>query len=123
MKNKVILIVDDSVSIRQMLNFTLQNAGYEVIEAVDGKDALSKANGAQVHMVIADINMPNMDGIELTRTLRSTQKFKFVPIIVLTTESRESRKQEGRSAGATGWIIKPFQPEQLLAIVKKLIGG
>lgn len=119
---KLIMTVDDSTSVRQMVSFTLKNAGYGVIEAKDGMDALAKANGAGVNMVITDLNMPNMDGIELIRNLRGDPAYRFVPIIMLTTESQDSKKQEGRQAGATGWIVKPFRPEQLLAVVKKVLG-
>ncbi len=119
--SKVIMTVDDSSSMRQMVGFTLRNAGYEVIEAVDGKDALSKL-GSPIHMVLTDLNMPNMDGIELIRALRAHALFKFVPIVMLTTESQASKKQEGKAAGATGWIVKPFKPEQLVAVVKKVLG-
>jgi two-component system chemotaxis response regulator CheY len=119
---KIIMTVDDSASIRQMVGFTLKQAGYGVVEAQDGQDALGKLNGSQVHMVITDLNMPNMDGIELIRQLRAKPQFKFTPIIMLTTESQASKKQEGKSAGATGWIVKPFKPEQLLAVTKKVLG-
>jgi two-component system chemotaxis response regulator CheY len=119
---KVIMSVDDSASIRQMVSFTLKGAGYEVVEAVDGKDALSKLNGATIHMVITDLNMPNLDGIGLIKAIRATPAYKFVPIVMLTTESQDSRKQEGKAAGATGWIVKPFKPEQLIAVVKKVLG-
>ncbi len=118
---KTIMTVDDSRSIRQMVSFTLQQAGYNVVEAEDGKDAFSKLNG-QVNMVLTDLNMPNMDGIELIRAIRSEPQYKFMPLIMLTTESQVSKKQEGKAAGATGWIIKPFSPEQLLAVVKKVLG-
>lgn len=120
--SKVILSVDDSASIRQMVGFTLKQAGYEVIEAVDGKDALSKVKGKKINMVITDLNMPNLDGIGLIKELRLNPSFKFIPIVMLTTESQGSKKQEGKSAGATGWIVKPFKPEQLITVVKKLIG-
>ncbi len=119
---KVIMTVDDSASIRQMVGFTLKGAGYDVIEAVDGKDALAKLNGATVHMVITDLNMPNLDGIGLIKAVRATPAHKFVPIVMLTTESQDTRKQEGKAAGATGWIVKPFKPEQLIAVVKKVLG-
>ena len=119
---KVIMTADDSASVRQMVGFTLKDAGYEVVEAVDGRDALSKLNGSGVNMLITDLNMPNMDGIELIRQVRTQQEFKFMPIVMLTTESQASKKQEGKSAGATGWIAKPFKPEQLVAVVKKVLG-
>ena len=117
-----ILTVDDSASIRQMVGFTLKGAGYEVVEAVDGQDALTKAAAGPGHMVITDLNMPNLDGLGLIRALRGTPAHKFTPIVMLTTESQDAKKQEGRAAGATGWIVKPFKPDQLLAVVKKVIG-
>ena len=118
---KTIMTVDDSASIRQLVGFTLRNAGYEVIEAVDGEDALKRMQGA-IHMVITDLNMPNLDGIGLIRSLRANPACKGLPIIMLTTESQESRKQEGKAAGATGWIVKPFTKQQMLAVVKRIIG-
>jgi two-component system, chemotaxis family, chemotaxis protein CheY len=119
---KRILTADDSASIRQMVTFTLKGAGYEVVEAVDGKDALSKLNGSPIHMVITDLNMPNLDGIGLVKGVRANPAYKFIPVILLTTESQESKKLEGKQAGATGWIVKPFKPEQLLAVIKKVLG-
>ncbi len=119
---KTIATVDDSASVRQMVGFTLREAGYDVIEACDGKDALSKINGVNVNLVVTDLNMPNMDGIELIKNLRANSAFKFVPIIMLTTESQNEKKLEGKNAGATGWIVKPFKPEQLVAVIKKVIG-
>jgi two-component system, chemotaxis family, chemotaxis protein CheY len=119
---KTIMTVDDSVSIRQMVSFTLKGGGYEVVEASDGKDALMKLGRFPVNMVITDLNMPNLDGIGLIREVRRDPAYKFVPIVMLTTESQDSKKQEGKSAGATGWIVKPFKPEQLLAVVKKVLG-
>ena len=116
------MTVDDSASVRQMVMFTLANAGYEVVEAIDGKDALAKLADFPVDMVIADLNMPRMDGIELIRGLRADQRHKFIPIIMLTTEAQAKKKEEGRAAGATGWIVKPFKPEQLVAVVKKVLG-
>ena len=120
--SKVIMTVDDSASVRQMVSFTLRDAGYEVIEAVDGKDALGKVNGHALNMVITDLNMPNLDGIGLIRALRTHASCKFIPIVMLTTESQAEKKQEGKAAGATGWIVKPFKPEQLIAVVKKVLG-
>lgn len=119
--SKVIMTVDDSASVRQMVSFALKQADYDVIEAVDGQDAVNKIADTTVHMIITDLNMPKMDGIELIRHIRSESKNRFIPIIMLTTESQESKKQEGRLAGATGWIVKPFKPEQLVAVVKKLL--
>jgi len=118
---KVILSVDDSASVRQMVRFTLSGAGYSVVEAVDGRDALGKLAGP-VHLVITDLNMPNLDGIGLIRAIRAIPSCKGLPILMLTTESQDARKQEGRAAGATGWIVKPFTPQQILAVVKKVIG-
>lgn len=120
--NKTILTVDDSISIRQMVSFTLSQNNYHVIEAVDGIDALKKLNGRSVNMVITDLNMPNMDGITLIKELRMKPSFKFVPIIMLTTESQDNKKAEGKAAGATGWIVKPFNPEQLIAVIRKVLG-
>ena len=117
---KVILTVDDSASVRQMVKFTLSGAGYGVIEAVDGADALTKL-AAVVNLVITDLNMPNLDGIGLIRSVRSNTAFKGLPILMLTTESQDARKQEGKAAGATGWIVKPFNAEQLVAVVQKLV--
>jgi two-component system chemotaxis response regulator CheY len=119
---KLIMTVDDSASVRQMVSFTLKDAGYDVLEAVNGNDAVGKLNGQRVAMVITDLNMPEMDGIGLVRALRSNSAYKFIPIIMLTTESQAEKKQEGKAAGATGWIVKPFKPDQLLAVVKKVLG-
>ena len=118
---KVILTVDDSASVRQMVKFTLVDAGYTVIEAVDGRDALTKLT-SPVNLVITDLNMPNLDGIGLIKRLRANPACKGIPIIMLTTESQDSRKQEGKAAGATGWIVKPFATQQLLAVVKRVLG-
>lgn len=119
---KKIMTVDDSSSVRQMVSLTLKEAGYDVVEGSDGKDALGKLQASPVDMVITDLNMPNMDGIELIRNLRALPSFKFTPIIMLTTESQATRKEEGKNAGATGWIVKPFKPDQLIAVVKKVLG-
>jgi two-component system, chemotaxis family, chemotaxis protein CheY len=119
---KIIMTADDSASVRQMVSFTLKQGGYEVVEAVDGKDALQKLAGRKVDMLITDLNMPNLDGIGLIKGARAIPACKFIPIIMLTTESQDSRKQEGKTAGATGWIVKPFKPEQLMAVVKKVLG-
>ncbi|MEW6520259.1 MAG: response regulator [Thermodesulfobacteriota bacterium] len=119
---KVIMTADDSASIRQMVTFTLKQSGYEVVQAVDGRDALQQLGGRQVDMLITDLNMPNLDGIGLIRGARALPACKFIPIIMLTTESQDTKKQEGKAAGATGWIVKPFKPEQLLAVVKKVLG-
>ena len=119
---KVIMTADDSASVRQMVAFTLQQSGHEVVQAVDGQDALAKLAGQRVDMLITDLNMPNLDGIELIKGARALPACKFIPIVMLTTESQDARKQEGKAAGATGWIVKPFKPEQLLAVVKKVLG-
>ena len=117
-----ILAVDDSASMRQMVSFTLKGAGFDVIEAVDGVDALGKAKGQKFDLVISDVNMPNMDGLTLIKELRTLPNFKFTPMLMLTTESSTDKKMEGKAAGATGWIVKPFNPEQLLATINKVIG-
>jgi two-component system chemotaxis response regulator CheY len=116
-----LLIVDDSASMRQMVSFTLKDAGYDVISANNGKDALTKLNGPKISMVITDLNMPEMDGIELIRQLRGLPGFKFTPILMLTTESQDAKKMAGKQAGASGWIVKPFKPEQLLDTIKKFV--
>jgi two-component system chemotaxis response regulator CheY len=118
---KTIMAIDDSASIRQVVSITLKKAGYEVIEASDGKDALNKLSGQKVHLMICDVNMPNMDGITFLKTVRQDPSYKFTPIIMLTTESQEAKKQEGRAAGAKAWVVKPFKPEQMLAAIEKLI--
>lgn len=117
-----ILAVDDSQSMRQMVSFTLREAGYEVFEAVDGMEALRLAQGRKVSLVLTDVNMPNMDGITLIRELRALPNYKFIPILMLTTESGEEKKREGKTAGATGWIVKPFDPDKLIAVIRKVIG-
>jgi len=117
-----ILAVDDSASMRQMVVFTLKGAGYDVVEAADGVQALQVAKSKKVDMVLTDVNMPNMDGITLIRQLRGLPNYKFTPILTLTTESAPEKKMEGKQAGATGWIVKPFNPTQLLATVKKVLG-
>lgn len=123
MAKKKVLSVDDSESVRQMVTFALETAGYEVVGAADGRKALERLKTGPVDLVITDLNMPNMNGIELIKAIRALPGFKFLPIVMLTTESDESRKQEGRAAGATGWIVKPFKQDQLLAVVKKLLGA
>ncbi len=118
---KTVMIVDDSASMRQVVGFALKDAGFDVIAAVDGKDAVGKLTGTKVDMIITDLNMPNLNGIELIKQVRRTDGYRFTPIIMLTTESQESSKAEGRQAGASGWIVKPFTPDQLLGVVKKFI--
>jgi two-component system, chemotaxis family, chemotaxis protein CheY len=117
-----ILIVDDSASMRQMVAFTLKGAGYEVEEAVDGVDALRKAKSKAFNIVVTDVNMPNMDGIALIKELRALPNYKFTPLLMLTTEAGAEKKQQGKAAGATGWMVKPFNPDQLLATIKKVTG-
>ncbi|MGE4298681.1 MAG: response regulator [Desulfovibrionaceae bacterium] len=117
---KHIMIVDDSASVRQLLSMALSHAGYHVIAAVDGKDAMDKL-AEPVHMFITDMHMPHMNGVDLIRALRQRPEYAFTPIVMLTTESQTQIKQEGKAAGATGWIVKPFQSEQLLAVVQKLL--
>jgi two-component system chemotaxis response regulator CheY len=116
-----ILAVDDSASMRQMVSITLKGAGYEVVEAKDGLEALDLAKSKSVNLVITDVNMPNMDGITLISELRKLPAYKFTPLLMLTTESSVEKKQAGKAAGATGWIVKPFNPDQLLATVKKVL--
>jgi two-component system chemotaxis response regulator CheY len=118
---QTILVVDDSWSVRQLVSFTLSSAGYEVMEASDGADALSKLTGQEIHLIICDVNMPNMDGISFVKEVKKSDNYKFTPIIMLTTESQEKKKQEGQAAGAKAWIVKPFRPDQLLSAVSKLI--
>ncbi|HJW33257.1 MAG TPA: response regulator [Holophagaceae bacterium] len=118
---KTILIIDDSTSLRQVVNITLTNAGFEVIEACDGKDALTKLDGRKIHLMICDVNMPNMDGISFLKVAKEDARYKFTPIIMLTTEAGEEKKKEGQAAGAKAWMVKPFKPEQMLAAVSKLI--
>ncbi len=117
---KRILIADDSASMRQLVEFTLKSAGFEVIVAVDGKDALNKSNGSKIDMVITDLNMPEMDGITLIKQLRGSPANRFTPIVMLTTESQAGKKDEGKKAGASGWLVKPFSPDTLLETVNKL---
>jgi len=117
-----ILAVDDSASMRQMVSFTLKSAGYDVTEAEDGVVALNLARSRAFDLVITDVNMPNMDGITLISELRKLPNFKFTPLLMLTTESSSDKKMAGKNAGATGWIVKPFNPDQLLAVIKKAIG-
>jgi len=116
-----ILVVDDSNSIRDMVNFTLQSAGYDTEQACNGQDGLTKAQGSAFDLVISDVNMPIMDGITLCQELRKLPSFKFTPILMLTTESSGDMKLKGKAAGATGWLVKPFNPEKLLATIKRVI--
>jgi two-component system chemotaxis response regulator CheY len=118
--SKTVMIVDDSGSFRTVVRLALQKAGYGVVEAVDGKDAVSKLTGQKLNLIVCDVNMPNMDGLSFLRHLKGTGTYKFVPVIMLTTESQESKKAEGRAAGARAWITKPFQPSTLVEAVNKL---
>lgn len=119
--SKTILIVDDSASLRQVVCIALRGAGYDVIEAQDGKDALSKLDGRKIHLIISDVNMPNMDGISLVKAVKQLPAYKFTPIIMLTTETGDDKKSAGQAAGAKAWVVKPFQPGQMLSAVSKLI--
>jgi two-component system chemotaxis response regulator CheY len=117
-----ILTVDDTASMRQMVSYTLSDAGYEVEQAADGQEALDICQKKKFDLVIADINMPVMDGITLVKKLREINDYKFTPILMLTTESQDEKRQEGKEAGATGWIVKPFNPDQLTNVVKNVLG-
>ena len=119
---KTILAVDDSASIRQLVSFTLKGAGYEVIEAADGMEGLEKAKSRPVNLILTDQNMPRMDGMTMVKNLRALPQYKTVPILILTTESSDAMKAQGRAAGATGWLVKPFDPQKLLEVIKKVIG-
>ncbi|MBI5643263.1 MAG: response regulator [Deltaproteobacteria bacterium] len=118
---KTIMVIDDSASIRQVVNITLKKAGYDVIEACDGRDAIGKLQGQKVNLMICDVNMPNMDGISFLKNIKTSASYKFTPVIMLTTESQENKKQEGKMAGAKAWVVKPFKPEQMLEAISKLI--
>jgi two-component system chemotaxis response regulator CheY len=118
---KTILIVDDSSSVRQVVGIALRGAGYDVLEASDGKDALGKLKGQKIHLMISDVNMPNLDGIGFVKAVKEVPAYKFTPIVMLTTESQEAKKREGQAAGAKAWVVKPFKPDQLLGVVQKLV--
>lgn len=119
--SKTILIVDDSASVRSVVGIALRGAGYDVIEACDGRDALSKLTGQKIHLIVSDVNMPNMDGITLVKEVKKLPSYKFTPICMLTTEAEQSKMEEGKAAGAKAWIVKPFQPPKLLNVVSKLV--
>ena len=118
---KTIMIVDDSASLRQVVSIALKGAGYETVEACDGKDALNKLDGRKLHLIISDVNMPNMDGLTFVHMAKQMPAYKFTPVIMLTTEVSDAKKQEGQAAGAKAWMVKPFQPAQMLTAVSKLI--
>jgi two-component system, chemotaxis family, chemotaxis protein CheY len=118
---KTIMIVDDSASIRQVVGIALRGAGYTVIEACDGKDGLNKLTGDKIHLIISDVNMPNMDGITFLKAIKQNARYKFTPVIMLTTEAGQDKMAEGKAAGAKAWIVKPFQPPQMLDAVSKLV--
>ncbi|CAN7682060.1 response regulator [Pseudoduganella sp. LjRoot289] len=118
---KLIMIVDDSASLRQVVGMTLREAGYDVQEAVDGRDALAKLQGQKVHLIVSDVNMPNMDGITMVQEVKKLAAYRFTPILMLTTESQEERKRQGQAAGARAWLVKPFKPQVLLGAVQKLV--
>lgn len=120
--SKTILAVDDSASIRQMVAFTLKSSGYEVVEAVDGMDGLEKSKSKTFNLILTDQNMPRMDGLTLVKNLRAMAQYKSTPILMLTTESSDAMKSQGKAAGATGWLVKPFDPQKLIEVVKKVIG-
>ena len=118
---KTILIVDDSSSVRTVVGTALKGAGYDVLQACDGKDALTKLDGTKINLIISDVNMPNMDGITFVKEVKKNANYKFTPIIMLTTEAEQSKMQEGKAAGAKAWIVKPFQQPKLLDAVSKLV--
>lgn len=118
---KTIMVVDDSATLRQVVSIALKGAGYDVLEGVDGKDALGKLSGQKVHLIISDVNMPNMDGITFVKEVKTRNEYKFTPVIMLTTEAGEDKKSLGQAAGVKAWVVKPFKPEQMLSAVSKLI--
>jgi two-component system chemotaxis response regulator CheY len=118
---KTIMIVDDSASLRQVVGIALRGAGYDVLEACDGKDGLKKLTGQKVHLMISDVNMPNMDGISFVKAVKQLPAYRFTPVVMLTTESNDEKKREGQAAGAKAWVLKPFKPEQMIGVVQKLV--
>ena len=118
--SKTVMIVDDSASVRRVVGIALKGAGYAVIEGCDGRDALGKLTGQKVHLIISDVNMPNMDGITFLKAVKQLPAYRFTPVSMLTTESEESKKREGQAAGAKAWVVKPFQPEQLVGAMQRL---
>jgi len=121
--SKTILVVDDSSTLRQVVSISLKGAGFNVIEACDGKDACSKLDGSKIHLIISDVNMPNMNGIEFLKQVKSNPNYKFTPVIMLTTESQEDMKMQGKAAGAKAWMVKPFKADQMLNAVTKLVAA
>ncbi len=119
--SKTFLVVDDSASMRQLVNFALKDAGYDVVMADSGKDAITKLDNTKIDMIITDLNMPEMDGIALIKQVRGMVAHKFMPIVMLTTESQEEKKLEARNVGVSGWVVKPFKPEQLMDVVKRFV--
>jgi two-component system, chemotaxis family, chemotaxis protein CheY len=120
---KCVMVVDDSASVRQVEKCVLSSAGYDVVEAVDGRDALAKLAAQPVKLILTDLNMPNLDGVGLIRAVRNHGNHRLTPVVMVTTESQQDRKLEGKAAGATGWVVKPFTPAQLVAVVRKVIGA
>ncbi|MGZ5052972.1 MAG: response regulator [Methylobacter sp.] len=118
---KTILFVEDSSSVRQVMNSTLTRQGYNVVLAIDGQDALGKLDGSKIHLIISDVNMPNLDGLSFVKQAKLMPAYKFTPIIMLTTETQQDKMNEGKAAGVKAWIVKPFQPPQLLAAIEQLI--
>jgi two-component system chemotaxis response regulator CheY len=118
---KTILVVDDSASLRQVVGIALRGAGYDVIEGSDGRDALARLTGQKVHLIISDVNMPNLDGIGFLKEVKKLPNYRFTPVVMLTTESADEKKRQGQEAGAKAWVVKPFKPEALLGVVQKLV--
>jgi two-component system, chemotaxis family, chemotaxis protein CheY len=118
---KTILVVDDSASLRQVVGIALRGAGYDVIEGCDGRDALARLTGQKVHLIISDVNMPNLDGISFVKEVKKLPNYRFTPVVMLTTESQDDKKRQGQEAGAKAWVVKPFKPEALLGVVQKLV--
>jgi two-component system chemotaxis response regulator CheY len=119
--SKTVMVIDDSASLRQVVSIALKGAGYEVVEAADGVQALALLDGRKVHLVISDVNMPNMDGVTFVKSMKELPAYRFTPVIMLTTESQAAKKAEGQAAGAKAWVVKPFQPQTMLSAVAKLI--
>jgi two-component system, chemotaxis family, chemotaxis protein CheY len=118
---KTIMVVDDSASLRQVVSIALKGAGYDVVEGSDGKDALTKLDGRKIHLIVSDVNMPNMDGISFVKAVKANPNYKFTPVVMLTTENQEGKMMEGKAAGAKAWIVKPFKPPELLDAVSRLV--